>query len=74
VRAFQVDAEHGNAYTAWQRMGSPASPSPEQYAQLERAGQLTEVEAPAAVVGKAGRVTLRLTLPRQSVALIVLER
>jgi xylan 1,4-beta-xylosidase len=55
-------------------MGSPASPTPEQYAALERAGQLAEVEAPRAVTGTSGRIALHLSLPRQGVALIVLER
>jgi xylan 1,4-beta-xylosidase len=74
VRAFRVDAERSNAYTAWKKMGSPASPTPEQYAALERAGQLAEVEAPRAVTGTSGRIALHLSLPRQGVALIVLER
>jgi xylan 1,4-beta-xylosidase len=74
VRAYRVDANHGNAFTAWTRMGSPDSPDPAQYAELERAGRLAEVAPPRAAVANGGRVTLSLSLPRQSVALIVLER
>ena len=37
-------AAHSNAYAAWQRMGSPADPTPAQYAELERASQLATVD------------------------------
>ena len=40
VRHYRIDQEHSNAYTAWKQMGSPQNPTPEQYAQLEAAGQL----------------------------------
>jgi xylan 1,4-beta-xylosidase len=73
VRAYRVDADHGNAFTAWTRMGSPAAPTPAQYAELERAGHLAEVEPPRAASAGGGRVTLRLVLPRQSVALVVAD-
>lgn len=73
LREHRVDAEHGNAYTAWLRMGSPASPSPAQYSALEHAGQLARVDAPATVTVAGGRATLLLTLPRQSVALVVCD-
>jgi xylan 1,4-beta-xylosidase len=70
VRAFRVDADHSNAYTAWKRMGSPPAPSPAQYAELERAGQLTEATPPRAVMSTDGRTTLHLSLPRQAVMLV----
>src|SRR5687767_5923855 len=37
---WRIDQDHSNAFTAWQRMGSPPAPTPEQYAVLEQAGQL----------------------------------
>ena len=40
IEHFTIDAEHSNAYAAWQRMGSPQEPTPEQYAELEQAAQL----------------------------------
>ncbi len=40
LRQYRVDATHGNAFAAWQKMNSPANPHAEQYAQLEKAGQL----------------------------------
>ena len=36
---YIIDADHSNSYEAWKRMGSPMQPTPEQYAQLEKAGQ-----------------------------------
>ncbi len=37
---FRIDSSHSNAFTAWKEMGSPQSPTAEQYEQLQRAGQL----------------------------------
>ena len=33
---FRVDAQHSNAYTLWQKMGSPQTPTPDQYARLSK--------------------------------------
>jgi xylan 1,4-beta-xylosidase len=70
VEHYCIDADHSNAYTAWQRMGSPQNPTPEQHAELERAGQLQHGGpfAPAAI--NDGVATLRLSLPRQAVSLL----
>ena len=70
---FTVDAEHSNAYTAWQKMGSPQTPTAEQYAELERAGQLAEGDAIAPVAVENGAATVKLTLSRQGVSLVVLD-
>ena len=35
-----------NAFAAWQKMGSPAQPTPDQYAQLEKAGHLAAIGTP----------------------------
>jgi xylan 1,4-beta-xylosidase len=51
-------------------MGSPQRPTPEQYAQLEKAGQLATIGTTAARVENA-RASVRLKLPRQAVALLV---
>ncbi len=70
---FQVDAEHSNAFTAWKRLGSPAQPTPEQYAQLGQAGRLAALAAPRLVAVESGKSSVRITLPRQAVTLLVLE-
>jgi xylan 1,4-beta-xylosidase len=72
VQEFRIDETHSNAFTAWKRLGSPPQPTPEQYAQLEQAGHLAALAAPAAVRVDAGKAALRLTLPRQAVSLLVL--
>ena len=40
LQHFRIDEEHSNAFAIWKEMGSPQQPKSEQYAQLERAGQL----------------------------------
>jgi xylan 1,4-beta-xylosidase len=70
---FRIDQEHSNAFTAWQRMGSPQRPTPGQYAQLENAGQLAQMAGPQTVRVDQGHATVRLNLPRQAVSLLVLQ-
>ena len=74
LQHFRIDAGHSNAFAEWQRIGSPPQPSPEQYAQLEKAGQLTSLGAPQTVRFESGGTTLRFKLPRQAVSLLVFER
>jgi xylan 1,4-beta-xylosidase len=54
-------------------MGSPVAPDEQQYAELEAAGKLAQMEAPATVHVDGGQATLPVALPRQAVSLIVLE-
>jgi len=72
VEHYRIDAEHSNAYEAWKRIGSPQSPSPEQYAQLEKAGQLEMLGAPERLDARDGSVRISFTLPRQGVSLLTL--
>jgi xylan 1,4-beta-xylosidase len=71
VRRSTVDEEHGNAYTAWRRMGSPRSPKPSQLTVLHEASE------PARTHGRLplddGRADLRLTLARHEVTLVELS-
>ena len=70
VTEYRVDADHGNAYEAWKRMGEPQPPSAQQIQALRAAARF----APAAPSSRAavsdGTLTRRLTLPRQGVALL----
>jgi xylan 1,4-beta-xylosidase len=70
--SYRIDQSHSNAYTAWHEMGSPANPTPAQYAQLQAAGRLSALEPPHPVQVENGRFSTRLRLPRQSVSLLVL--
>jgi xylan 1,4-beta-xylosidase len=73
LRHFRIDQDHSNAFEAWKRMSSPARPTPEQYADLEHASQLALLSAPERVRPEGGRLTLRFSLPRQAVSLLVLD-
>jgi len=67
---FRVDSNHSNAFTAWKEMGSPPSPAAGQYEQLERAGQLQLLQAPAWVPTTRHTAHLQMTLPRQAISLV----
>jgi len=41
---FRIDETHSNSFTAWKKMGSPAKPTEEQMAALEKAGKLEMLE------------------------------
>jgi xylan 1,4-beta-xylosidase len=68
---YRIDAEHSNAYAVWNRMGSPQDPTPRQYADLERAGQLTRLGPTEALEVNIGVATVDFSLPRQGVSLLV---
>jgi xylan 1,4-beta-xylosidase len=72
VRHYRIDETHSNAWTAWKNMGSPQQPTPEQYAVLEAAGQLQELESPR-WIDRAKETNIDLRLPRQAVSLVQLS-
>lgn len=63
-----VDEEHGNARTAWQRMGSPRSPRPHLLDVLHEAAEPARSHHRLPV--EDGRVRLDLTLTRHEVTLV----
>jgi len=68
---YRIDRSHSNAYAVWTAMGSPQSPTPEQYAQLKAAGQLELLSSPQWLdVGPSGTITLDTDLPRQATSLL----
>lgn len=74
VEHFRIDDKHSNAFTLWKKLGSPQQPTAEQYAELEQAGRLAELkEAPPRVAVEDGAATMKFSLPRQAVSLLVLE-
>ena len=70
---FRIDRDHSNAFEAWKRMGSPQNPTPEQFAELERSSDLALLGSPMWVRPEEGKLTVRFTLPRQAVSLLVLS-
>jgi xylan 1,4-beta-xylosidase len=73
LQHYRIDQNHSNAFTVWKKMHSPQTPTPEQYAELEAAGRLTQIDAQATMAVENGKASLRFTLPRQAVSLVVLE-
>jgi len=73
LRQYRIDEDHSNSWTTWKSMGSPQSPSPEQYATLEAASQLHQSDSPIWVSSKNREMTVDVTLPRQSVSLLQLS-
>ncbi len=70
---YRIDDQHSNAYTAWQKLGSPQKPSAEQRQALQKASALATLEDARSVEAKGGQVVLRFPMPRQSVSLVRLE-
>jgi len=73
ARHYRIDNDHSDAFTVWQRMGSPLTLSGKQYAELERAGQLAELQRPETIRVRDGQAVLSFTLPREAVSLLVIE-
>ncbi len=73
VRHYRIDQNHSNAYTVWKRIGSPQKPTPEQYAALEAAGQLQELESPRWMTTRGAQLQIEFQLPRQAVSLVQLS-
>ena len=72
LQHFRIDEEHSNAFAIWKEMGSPPQPKSEQYAQLERAGQLASPGTLETLPVQNGKATVKLRLPRQAVSLLQL--
>jgi len=73
VTEYRIDEEHSDAYTVWKKMGSPADVSSDQYAQLEKAGQLAAVREAENVKVADGKAIINITLPRNAVDMLVVE-
>jgi len=70
---YRIDQTHSNAFTAWKAMGSPQSPTPEEYAKLKAAGQLELLGSPEWLDVDAGAVAVDMSLPRAATSLLHLK-
>jgi beta-xylosidase len=70
VTHYRVDQDLSNSYEAWKKMGSPQSPTPAQYAELEKAGKLKTLGSAERVRVERGELKLTFQLPRQGVSLL----
>jgi xylan 1,4-beta-xylosidase len=73
LQHYRIDDTHSNSYTAWKKMGSPQTPTTEQYAQLKAAGQLELLNSPKWLDVSDGKVTIAMALPRQATSLMRLK-
>jgi xylan 1,4-beta-xylosidase len=69
---YRMDGQFSNSYEHWKKIGSPQKPTPAQYSELERAGQLQTVSAPAPITAQGGKAKLNFSLPLHGVSLIQL--
>jgi xylan 1,4-beta-xylosidase len=72
LRHYRIDRDHSNAYTLWRQLGSPQQPTESQYASLEAAGRLQQLESPRWIITHSGQADLDFALPCESVSLIQL--
>ncbi|WP_426104634.1 GH39 family glycosyl hydrolase [Massilia sp. TSP1-1-2] len=72
MRHYRIDSDNSNSYTAWKRMGSPASPSPAQVLQLQQASELAQLGTPKKLKVRNGSTIITMQLPRQAVSLVIL--
>jgi xylan 1,4-beta-xylosidase len=73
LQHFRIDEDHSNAFAAWKKMGSPQTPTSEQYAALEKSGQLVQMNAGESVKWEDHTAKINFSLPRQGVSLLVLD-
>jgi xylan 1,4-beta-xylosidase len=73
ITHFRIDGEHGNAYAAWQRLGSPIAPDKATYDALQAAGQLTGLTEPAGARREGKSLSVSFSLPRQGVSLLLVD-
>lgn len=72
VQHYRIDQQFSNSYEVWKKMGSPKTPTAEQIARLEKAGQLQQLSAPERITISNGEASLNFALPRQGVSLVKL--
>jgi xylan 1,4-beta-xylosidase len=73
VTHYRIDAGHSNSFEAWKKMNSPYPVSEKQFAELEQAGKLAELETPQELKIHDGKLSIPFALPRQGVSLLVLR-
>jgi xylan 1,4-beta-xylosidase len=70
LQHYRIDEQHSNAYTVWKELGSPQTPTPEQYAKLQAAGQLQLLGNPRWITPDNGEIKLDVQLPRMGLSLL----
>jgi xylan 1,4-beta-xylosidase len=73
VKVWRVDSQHGDAFSAWQAMGSPAEPTAPQIQQLIRASQITAESVRGVSRESDDAVSFDLSVPLHGIALLDLS-
>lgn len=73
VEHYRIDKTHSNAYTAWQKMGSPQQPTADQYETLRSKEGLQLLASPQWVDVTNGKIKLQTAMPPESVSLLTLR-
>jgi xylan 1,4-beta-xylosidase len=73
LNTYVIDSSHSNSYEVWKKMGSPASPTEAQIAELEKAGMLKTGGNAKKVTIANGTYTLKTSLEGQAVELVKLD-
>ena len=73
MRHYRIDQDSSNSYSAWKRMGSPASPSAAQIAELQKASELAQLGKATTMKTNKGKALIKMQLPRQAVSLVTLS-
>lgn len=70
VRQWCIDKNHSNSHTAWQMLGAPQDPTPEQIAQIKSRSELQNTEFAGELKFENDSVVFDLELPAHSVILL----
>jgi xylan 1,4-beta-xylosidase len=70
---YRIDKEHSNAYTLWQKLGSPLTLREAEFDSLKEQSGLQTLSAPEVVRVNRGQLNLTVNLPRQGISLLVLR-
>ena len=73
VTHYRIDETHSNAYTVWKGMGSPQTPTAEQYAELQSRDGLELLGSPVWTDAVGGTIAVRTEMPRESVSLLIVR-
>jgi xylan 1,4-beta-xylosidase len=72
LKEYRIDKDHSNSYEVWKKMGSPQQPTPQQYAQLEKAGKLEQTDSRSEKTS-SGNLQINTSLPRQGIVFYKIE-
>jgi len=73
LQHYRVDADHSNAFEAWKRLGAPTALDEAQYQALRKAAELALLGGDQDIAVAGGSATVKFTLPRQGVSLLVID-